>query len=176
MDIVAPILSGPMKSLRLLALICCFAHAASAQGPLLIGDVVARETGQPLEHAMVTVLSAERQTFTSETGVFAFRGLGPGSYRLHVTHLGYSPSDVTVNVPESGALPRLKVTLARISVQLATVKVLAKPVCTNPGRPDPALNPDLAAIVQQVRMNAEHYQLLADSFPFAYQVDRKSVV
>jgi hypothetical protein len=157
----------------LAALLLCTARAALAQSSgLLIGDVVARETGQPLEHAMVTVVSAGRQTFTTEGGVFAFRGLPPGNYRLHVTHLGYAPADAAALVPDDGAPPRVKVTLTRLSVKLATVKVIAKPSCTNPGRPDPTLNPDLAAIVQQVRMNAEHYQLLADSFPFAYRVQR----
>ncbi|MBI3568704.1 MAG: carboxypeptidase regulatory-like domain-containing protein [Gemmatimonadetes bacterium] len=148
-------------------------RGAAAQTPgVLYGDVVSRETGQPLEHAMVTVVSAGRQTFTTEGGVFAFRGLAPGTYRLHVTHLGYTPGDVSAVVPEDGTPPRVKVALTHLSVKLATVKVLAKPSCTNPGRPDPRYNPDLAAIVQQVRMNAEHYQLLADSFPFTYAVQR----
>ncbi len=162
-----------MKSLAAAVLLLVSLRVANAQqGGLLIGDVVGRESGQPLEHAMVSVVSAGRQTFTSQGGVFAFRGLPAGTYRLHVTHLGYTPADAAAEVREDGTAVRVKVTLARISVTLAAVKVLAKPVCTNPGRPDPTTQPDFAAIVQQIRMNAEHYQLLADSFPFTHRVER----
>lgn len=156
------------------ALLLCAARPAAPQGlpGLLIGDVVGRESGFPLGHAMVTVLGAERQTFTSDAGVFAFRGLEPGRYRLRVTRIGYVPADVDAEVPANGAPPRLRVALARLTVQLAMVKVLAKPVCTAPGRPDPTLNPDFAAVIIQLRLNAEHYKLLADSFPFAYAVER----
>jgi hypothetical protein len=137
-----------------------------------MGDVVSRESGFPLGHSMVTVLGAERQTFTSEAGVFAFRALEPGRYRLHVTHIGYLPADVDAEVPAGAAPQRVRVALARLSQQLATVKVVAESRCTAPGRPDPGINPDLSAIIIQLRLNAEHYRLLADSFPFEYQVQR----
>jgi hypothetical protein len=147
---------------------------AGAQGtpPLLIGDVVGKDGGVPLAHAMVTVLGAERQTFTSDRGVFAFASLDPGKYRIRVVHIGYTPVDVNVVVPADSAPPRLRIELARLSVQLATVRVVAKGVCTTPGRPNPDVDPDFAAIVAQVRMNAEQYQLLSDSFPFKYKVER----
>ena len=139
---------------------------------LLIGDIVSRETDLPLGHAMVTVLGAERQTFASEAGVFAFRSMEPGRYRLHVTRIGYLPADVDVVVPAAGTPPRIRVVLERLAVKIATVKVVAVSSCTAPGRPDPTIEPDFAAIVVQLRLNAEHYRLLADSFPFAYQVQR----
>jgi hypothetical protein len=146
---------------------------AGAQGtsPLLIGDVVGKDGGVPLGHAMVSVLGAERQTFTSDRGVFAFASLGPGKYRIRVVHIGYTPVEVNVVVPADSAPPRLRIELARLSVQLATVRVVAKGICTMPGRPNPDVDPDFAAIVAQVRMNAEQYQLLADSFPFRYKVE-----
>src|ERR1019366_5106223 len=70
-------------------LLLCAARIAVAQGlpGLLIGDVVSRESGFPLGHAMVTVLGAQRQTFTSDAGIFAFREMEPGRYRLHVTRI-----------------------------------------------------------------------------------------
>jgi hypothetical protein len=149
-------------------------RGACAQGlpGLLIGDVVSRETELPLGHAMVTVMGAERQTFASDAGVFAFRSMEPGKYRLHVTRIGYVPTDVDIVVPGTGNPPRVRVALARLSVKLATVKVVAVSACTAPGRPDPGINPDFAAIILQLRLNAEHYRLLADSFPFIYQVQR----
>ena len=147
---------------------------AGAQGtsPLLIGDVVGKDGGVPLGHAMVSVLGAERQTFTSDRGVFAFASLGPGRYRIRVVHIGYTPVEVNVVVPADSAPPRLRIELARLSVQLATVRVVAKGTCTMPGRPNPDVDPDFAAIVAQVRMNAEQYQLLSDSFPFKYKVEQ----
>lgn len=168
-----------MKPLRLAAryasaavLLMSAATRASAQlSGVLIGDVVARETGAPLDHAMVSI-AGERQTFTSESGVFSFRGLQPGVYRMHVTHLGFAPADQNIEIPASGPIPRVKVMLTHLSFKLAAVRVIAKPSCTNPGRPDPTAEPDFAAIVQQIRMNAEHYQLLSDSFPFAHRVER----
>jgi hypothetical protein len=149
-------------------------RVAGAQGAstLLIGDVVSREAGNPLGHSMVTLLGAERQTFTSESGVFAFGSLEPGKYRLRVTHIGYTPVEIAVEVPAGAAPPRMKIELTRISVQLATVKVVAAITCTTPGRPNPELEPDFAAIVAQLRLNAEQYQVLTDSFPFTYKVQQ----
>ena len=170
-----PRLRHSLPHLLLLPLLLLAAvRAAGAQGSsgLLIGDVVSRETELPLGHAMVTVIGAERQTFTSETGVFGFRSMDPGRYRLHVTRIGYVPADVDAVVPAEGVAPRVRVALAPLTVKLATVKVLAVSRCTAPGRPDPAVNPDFAAIILQMRLNAEHYRLLADSFPFVFQVQR----
>ena len=162
-----------MKPLLLVALLLGAARGALAQSNgLLVGDVVARETGAPLGHAMVSIVSGGRQTFTSDAGVFGFREVPPGRWLLHVTHLGFAPADLIAEVPASGAAPRVKVMLTRLSVRIAMVKVVAKPSCTDPGRPDPGTSPDLYAIVQQIRMNAEHYQLLADSFPFMHRVER----
>lgn len=148
-------------------------RVAGAQGtsPLLVGDVVGKDGGVPLGHAMVTVLGIQRQTFTSERGVFAFPALDPGKYRIRVVHIGYTPIEVSVTVPADSAPPRLRIELARLSVQLSTVRVVAKGVCTVPGRPNPDVDPDFAAIVAQVRMNAEQYQFMSDSFPFKYKVE-----
>ena len=147
---------------------------AGAQGTsaLLIGDVVSREAGIPLGHSMVTVLGAERQTFTSENGVFAFASVLPGRYRIRATHIGYAPAEVSVDVPADAAPPRLRIELTRLTVRLATVKVVAAATCTTPGRPNPDIEPDFAAIIAQLRLNAEQYQVLSDSFPFSYKVEQ----
>jgi hypothetical protein len=141
---------------------------AGAQGtsPLLIGDVVGKDGGVPLGHAMVSVLGAERQTFTSDRGVFAFAALGPGKYRIRVVHIGYVPAEVNVVVPADSAPPRLRIELARLSVQLATVRVVAKGICTMPGRPNPDVDPDSP---RSSRGEDETYSTAAsDSFPFKY--------
>ncbi len=149
------------------------ASVAQAQAPgTIIGDVVMLGTGTPLEHAMVTLVGGGRQTFTSDRGVFAFTQLQPGPYKVRVAHLGFTPIEVPFAIPATGAAPRLRVELTRVSVRLAAVKISGKPSCNNPGRPDPALNRDLFEVVQQVRLNAEQFQYLSDSFPFAYQMQR----
>ena len=68
-----------MRPHALLVLLLLAPAMAAGQGVpgLLVGDVVGRESGFPLGHAMVTVLGAERQTFTSEAGTFAFSALEP---------------------------------------------------------------------------------------------------
>lgn len=153
--------------------LCAFRAVAAQTTPqTLIGDVVGKDGGVPLGHAMVSVLGIERQTFTSDAGTFAFRSLDPGKYRLRVVHIGYTPVEVSVTVRADSAPPRMRIELARLSVQLSTVRILAKGACTMPGRPNPDVDPDFAAIVAQVRMNAEQYQLLADSFPFKYKVEQ----
>lgn len=148
--------------------------AAGAQGApgLLTGDVVASETGTPLGHSMVTVLGLGRQTFTSEAGVFSFGGLAPGRYRLRVTHIGFTPVESIVEVPDGAPPERLRIQLARITITLGTVRVIAgTPICTKPGPPSPDADSTFASIINQLRLNAEHFQLLSDSFPFKYKVE-----
>jgi hypothetical protein len=148
------------------------AAQGAPQGALLLGDVVNRETGTPLGHSMVTVLPAQHQTFTSDAGIFAFANMEPGRYRIRAAHIGYAPVEVNVEIPETGAPPRLKIELTHLTMQLATVRVTTASRCTVPGRPDPVKEPDFAAIVAQVRLNAEQYQLLSDSFPYTYHVEQ----
>jgi hypothetical protein len=148
------------------------AQEAVAAKPLN-GVVVAKENGTPLEHAMVTVQPALRQTFTSGAGTFVFSELPPGTYRIRVAHLGFVPREIVVTIPASSAPDRVQVELTLITVHLPTMKVLANWTCTNPGPPDPAYDPDFAAVVGQLRINAEQYRLLADSFPFAYRIYRE---
>jgi hypothetical protein len=121
---------------------------------------------------MITVVGLERQTFTSDGGVFAFASLDPGRYRIRAAHIGFTPAEVSVDIVAGVAPPRVHIALARLSVQLATVKVTATAVCRTPGRPNPDVEPDFAAIVGQLRMNAEQYKLLSDSFPFSYKVQQ----
>ena len=146
--------------------------AAQSTARLMVGDVISAESGTPLGHAMITVLGMERQTFTSDAGVFAFTGMEPGTYRLRATHIGFVPAVFTVEFAVGAATPRIKIALKRFSVELAAFKVTASSACTKPGRPNADVEPDFAAVVGQLRLNAEHYQLLTDSFPFGYKMVR----
>jgi hypothetical protein len=157
------------------AIILGSVRAAGAQGAaaLLLGDVVSREAGNPLGHSTVTLLGVQRQTFSSESGAFAFASVEPGTYRIRAVHIGYTPAEVTVEVTAGVAPSRVRIELSKISLQLATVRIVAGSECTRPGRPNPEIDPEFAAIVAQLRLNAEQYQLLSDSFPFRYNVEQR---
>jgi hypothetical protein len=154
--------------------LACLAAPTAARGQnigtLLRGTVVDRATGQPLEHAMVSLSPLGRQTFSSAQGQFGFAALPPGAYRLRVARLGFTPRDVAVTVGADP--PVIRVELDRATFALAAVRVLAYPPCTRPGAPDPRRNPDFAGIFEQVRQNAEQYRVLSDSFPFGYRFER----
>ena len=161
------------------AFILCLAFLAfrpiapqDVQGQLLAGVVAAKETGRPLDHAMVSVLAAQRQMFTSESGVFAFANVPPGTYKVRIASLGYTPIDIEATVPAEGAPDRIQVQLSLISTLLPTIRVSANGACTDPGLPDPVIEPDFAAVMGQLRINAQQYRLLADSFPFSYRLNR----
>jgi len=175
-----PAISGDMARLPTLLLLLGLAVAGgapcAAQGTppgTVIGDVFASGTNLSLDHAMVTLSPAGRQTFSDEHGTFGFSGLTGGTYRLRVARLGFSPREFTVEVPAAGEGQRLRITLDRVSIKLNAVKVVAYPPCKKPGRPNAKTDPDLAAVFDQLTLNAEQYRLLADSFPFAYKAERR---
>ena len=145
----------------LFALVFCAFRGVAAQGTarLMVGDVISAESGTPLGHAMITVLGMERQTFTSDAGVFAFTGMEPGKYRLRATHIGFVPTEVSFDFAAGDATPRIKLALKRFSVDLAAFKVKASSTCTRPCRPNADVKPDFATIDGQLRLTQDHYQL-----------------
>ncbi len=149
-----------------------FAGAQGGGGRLLTGVVVAQAGQAPLGHSMVSLQPVARQTFTDDAGRFAFTGLPPGNYRLRVTHLGFSPTELPVTVSSDSAPTRVRIELAAVQVRLATVKVLADAPCVAPGAPDAVNEHDLFLIFEQLEQNAQEYRLLADSFPYAYRQEQ----
>ena len=145
---------------------------AQGAGALVRGRVIERATGQPLEHAMVSLHPVGRQTFSNVEGQFGFAALPPGTYRLRVARLGFTPRELAVMLTAGADPPVVQVELDRASFSLAAVRVLAYPPCKRPGPPDARTSPDFAGIFEQVRQNAEQYRLLADSFPFGYRFER----
>ncbi|MDE5610225.1 MAG: SUMF1/EgtB/PvdO family nonheme iron enzyme [Bacteroidales bacterium] len=70
---------------------------STEQTGTLKGTVTDKETGLPLELALVELVPSEKKTVTDQNGEFAFAELLPGNYALKVSKLGYK----TV---ESGAI------------------------------------------------------------------------
>ena len=52
----------------------------------------------------------------------------------------------------------------------------ANRVCANPGAPDPKVDPAFAAIFDQLEQNADAYRLLATTYPFTYDIERRSTI
>ena len=67
--------------------------------------------------------------------------------------------------------------LEHLVVELEAIKVVARTTssdrCEAPGPPDPRVQPDFAAVFDQLRQNAERYWLLADSYPAIYRLERR---
>jgi hypothetical protein len=162
----------PCAALILLAFGCAAGPLGAQQpaGATLHGVVVA-ESGERVPYAVVLLTPGFPQRFADDGGAFAFIGVTPGIYRLLVRQVGFIPFDSAVTV--SSATPPLRIMLRRVAVQLAAIIVESTPRCLQPGPPDSAADPDLAAVFGQLRLNAERYQLLLDQYPFRYTITRE---
>ncbi len=134
------------------------------------GTVVAAESGVPLPFSIVALLPAVSERFTDHTGAFTFP-VAPGSYRLRVRQIGYTPLD-TVLVVRADSAPVLHIALLHLAVQLPPVTVLGTTACVAPGPPDPAIAPELTVVFGQVIENARRFELLADSYPYRSRIER----
>ncbi len=141
----------------------------------IAGTVVARESGAPLPYSVVSLATLGRERFTNERGAFTLAAIPAGRVRLLVRHIGYSPISLTVEV-RAGVTDTVRVVLSRIAVQLNQVTIQGLGRCTSPGPPTATTDPAFAAIFEELRENADRYRLLAESYPFAYAMERRSTV
>jgi len=136
-----------------------------------VRGTVRATTGERIPYASVSIAPAGRQRFADDSGAFWLGNIAPGRHRVLVRQIGFSPFDTTVVVlPEGEAV--LAPQLTRIAVELSAITVSARTACERPGPPDPAIHPQLAAVFDQLRENAERYRLMADSYPAEYQMAR----
>ena len=150
-----------------------------AQNPPPRGTVrgaVRSTLGDRIPYAVVLLEPGVPRRFTDDSGSFAFPGLAPGTYHLGARQVGYKPFDTTVVVTADSAIV-VAVALEHVVVQLEAIQVVARSAgsgsCTAPGPPDPAVNPEFAAVFDQLKQNAERYWLLADSYPAIYRMERR---
>ena len=155
------------------------AAAARAQNPPQRGGVrgVVRSTlGDPIPYALVVLEPGVPRRFTDDSGSFAFPGLAPGTYVLRARQVGFKPVDTTVVVTGDSAVV-VSLALEHFVVELEAIRVVARSGaagrCAAPGPPDPAADPEFAAVFDQLRQNAERYWLLADSYPAIYRMQRQ---
>lgn len=139
---------------------------AAPTGSGLRGTIVDAADGNPLEGALVTVepapagllppaapgapgfVDVHRTVSTDRAGRYAFPGLPPGGYRLHVQRIGYRSTSLEVGYEG--------VTDPRISVGLEVAPVELEPVTVVGTRPDPLPRPGVSDEVRtRERMDAE---------------------
>jgi hypothetical protein len=146
----------------------CYPHFAVAQQPSLRGTVVSAETGQSLGFSMVILHPNAGRQFTDGAGAFVFAGTTPGTYLLSVRQIGYTPLDTQV-VVDGDSATILRIMLRPLAIELPPVTIAARE-CTNPGRPDSS-DTALLAVFDQLQENARRFELLANSYPFRYDLE-----
>jgi hypothetical protein len=151
-----------------------FGQRAPQGGTGVVRGVVTSEEGTPIPYAVVSLLPGFGQRFTDAAGAFAFTGVPAGSYRALARQVGFRPRDTTVAV-QPGATRVLRFALEHLTVELEAIRVVASRGCTVPGAPDSLVSPQLARIFDQLRLNAERYRLLVDSYPFRFRMVRRFV-
>lgn len=143
---------------------------AIAQGAVTVsGTIVADETNRPISFSTVRLQPIGRDRFTDQQGKFAYYGVAPGKYALHVRQVGYLPEDttfiVTANVPIT-----LSLRMTRIATALDEVKVSAPPrLCIVPDEFLAVADSELALVLGEAKKNAEREQLLRRTYPFEYK-------
>jgi hypothetical protein len=144
------------------------AQLATAQQSSFRGSVVSAETGLPLSFSIVTLRPNGGRQFTDGAGGFAFASTNPGPYLLSVRQIGYTPLDTQI-VVDAGSTTIVRMALRHLAIELPPVTIAARQ-CTNPGRPDSS-DAALAAVFDQLQENARRFELLADSYPFHYDLE-----
>ena len=95
-----------IKTLFLTSLLFC----VGASGAEVTGQVT-DPTGAVVEHARITVVNARGTKLlaaeTNESGRFAFNGLSPGKYSVHVESGAFDTAAVDVEVVEGTPTPSL---------------------------------------------------------------------
>lgn len=149
------------------ALACPVSTGAQA----LHGDVRAAETNLALPFSTIVLQPGVVGRFANDSGLFAFPQVAAGSYRLVVRAIGYLPFDTIITVAAEPI--QLHVRLRPLAIELPPVTVVATRACLRPGPPARDSEPELAAIFDQLRENAERFRLLSDAYPFRYWVERQ---
>lgn len=142
---------------------------AAGQTGTIVGAIVSRSSGEALPFGIVAIDGLGRSQFADDSGRFAFYQLAPGRYTVSVRRLGYAPRSVSAEVTADAA-DSVRVELDRIALRLGGITVRAHPPCIRPGAPRPAEDSTLAAIVGQIRLNAEQFRLLSREYPYAWSV------
>jgi len=100
----------------------------SAAGPdssAILGQVVARDSHEPIRRAQVTVSDSKLTTTTDSSGRFTFTGLAPGVHTLEIRAVGYAPATWSLTLAPRQALTHV-FELTLLAYQLPEVVVKEK--------------------------------------------------
>jgi hypothetical protein len=139
---------------------------AHAQHATVVGRVVGRESGEPVDYASVSVLTSGAQRLAGENGAFTLRDLLPGEVRLRFRRIGFAAKDTALVVGANDTV-RVRVEMARLALELPAVVVHGACTDRTPFEDRP---PVLAALFDQVIQNAERLRLLARERPFTIEM------
>ena len=95
-----------------------------AQVGTIAGQVVNGESREPLVGAQVAVLGTQSRAVAGSEGRFVLRNVPVGSHTVHVTMLGFAPTDQTVQVT-AGGTATLNYALKNLPYAVAPVVVTA---------------------------------------------------
>ena len=87
-----------IQKVLLPCLLLLFTQVLSAQDALLRGRVTDSETAAPLPDASVVLSNTGKLAASGSEGRFLLEGLTPGKYTLVITHAGYLPLEVEVQI------------------------------------------------------------------------------
>lgn len=152
-------------SATLVVAVLCTTTPLGAQGTGSLHLRALTEAGTPLENSLVSIAAQGASRFTNLGGSVDLADLEPGRVVVQIRRIGYQPKDTTVEIV-AGATTSVDVTLARVALRLAAVRVTAHPRCEHPGPPVEHDDAALVAAFQQLRMNAAQYITLVYSYPF----------
>jgi iron complex outermembrane receptor protein len=111
--------------LRLAALLATLAAPLAAQSSATVrGTVTDAQRGQPIDNALVGVLTRPERTTSDESGRFSLR-LPAGSHTLVITALGMRPDTQQVTLA-ADAIVSLDIALERAAARLASTLVTAQ--------------------------------------------------
>ena len=136
----------------------------------VLRGVITDTAGTPVPYALVRVLPVGAERFTDARGGFALAGLRLGSYRLQARQVGYEQFEASVDLGADGATVRVGLRPLAIRLEELTVSVAGR--CRVPGSPDQGSEAALSAVFAQLRENARRFAVLADSYPFRYDIER----
>lgn len=150
-------------------------NAASDQQNGTLRGTVTAVTGQTLGFAVISIPALDIQQFSNDQGRFFFASVKPGTYRLNVRQLGYTPANIEVKVV-AGQIQDVAIKMERIVNSLSVVQVKSQWACENPGRPAQGGVSGLVEVFEQLEQNAVRLRLLTTQYPFDMVTERRRVL
>lgn len=155
-----------MRPLLLCLCAALSSSSLSAQPAAVSGQVVLRDSSEPLGYTTIAVLSQGRQLLSGANGRFLI-AVPAGEVRLRFKRIGFAPRDTTLRLA-SGDTAQLRIDMARLVIQLPEMLVSGRCDNETPREPVPGF---LGQLIDQIVQNSERMTLLAAQRPFQIRVE-----